>query len=203
MGEDGAPFIRGLANPRLLPSWQLQNIPFGQKPQKWAPAKTHGGERKQNAKNKTKQKNPRLRGGEEQTELWTKVTPHLEDILQPAPQGGGNTIQCLAALFKEHCFPPPPPTPTHWPLVLLFGFCFFFSFFLFNTQTLHFQSLKNFYLKKKKTHLKLMRQAPGLAFPPGGLLSHGHAARAQPGTTGATVPQLVHPGPLCSRLGGH
>lgn len=160
MGENGAPFIRGLANPHLLPSWQLQNIPFGQKPQKWAPAKTHGGERKQDTKNKTKQKNPRLRGGEEQTELWTKVTPHLEDILQPAPQGGGNTIQCLAALFKEHRFPPPPPTPTHWPLVLLFGLFFFFSFFLFNTQTLHFQSLKNFYLKKKKTHLKLDEASP-------------------------------------------
>ena len=32
--EDGAPFIRGLASPSLLPSWQLQNIPFGQQPQK-------------------------------------------------------------------------------------------------------------------------------------------------------------------------
>lgn len=34
-----------------------------------------------------------------------------------------------------------------------------------------------------------MRQAPGLAFRPGGLLSHDHAARAQPGTTGG---QLSH-----------
>lgn len=33
-GEDGAPFIRELANPSLLLSWQLPNIPFGQQPQK-------------------------------------------------------------------------------------------------------------------------------------------------------------------------
>lgn len=129
MGEDGAPFIRGLANPRLLPSWQLQNIPFGQKPQKWAPAKTHGGERKQDTKNKTKQKNPRLRGGEEQTELWTKVTPHLEDILQPAPQWGGNTIQCLAALFKEHCFPTTTPNSNSLAFSVAFWVFFFLAFF--------------------------------------------------------------------------
>lgn len=127
-GGGWSTFIRGLANPRLLPSWQLQNIPFGQKPQKWAPAKTHGGERKQDTKNKTTQKNPRLRGGEEQTELWTKVTPHLEDILQPAPRGEGNTIQCLTALFKEHTAPTT-PTPTHWPLVFFFSVFFFFGFF--------------------------------------------------------------------------
>lgn len=33
-----------------------------------------------------------------------------------------------------------------------------------------------------------MRQAPGLAFPPSGLLSPGCVARAQPGTTGVTIP---------------
>lgn len=144
-------------------------------------------------------KNPRLRGGEEQTELWTKVTPHLEDILQPAPRG--KETQFSVSLLRSRNTAPTSPTPTHWPLVFFFS-VFFFFFFLFNTQTLHFQSLKKFYLKKKK-NLKLMRQAPGLAFRPGGLLSHDHAARAQPGTTrGATVPQLVHPGPLYPRLGG-
>lgn len=65
-----------------------------------------------------------------------------------------------------------PETPTHWPLVSFF----FKSFFFLIPKPLIFKALKKnyfFFLLKKKKKSKLVRQTPGLAFPLGGLLSHG------------------------------
>lgn len=144
-------------------------------------------------------KNPRLRGGEEQTELWTKVTPHLEDILQPAPRG--KETQFSVSLLRSRNTAPTSPTPTHWPLVFFFS-VFFFFFFLFNTQTLHFQSLKKFYLKKKqKTKTDEASPRPRLS-PWWPALPRPRRQSPARHHRGATVPQLVHPGPLYPRLGG-
>lgn len=62
-------------------------------------------EEKENKTAKTKQKNPRSEGGEEQTELWTKVTPDSEDTLQPAPRGKETRVRVLLLCSRE--LPPP------------------------------------------------------------------------------------------------
>lgn len=96
-------------------------------------------EEKENKTPKTKQKkNPHSEGGEEQTELWTKVTPDSEDTLQPAPRGRKHESgSCCSA--HGNCRLPPDSNSLAFSVLFIF-----FSFLLFNTQTLNFQSLKKF-----------------------------------------------------------
>lgn len=127
-------------------------------------------------KNKTKQNNPCPRRGKEHTELPDRGHTRSEDILRPTLQGQEAGVLLLCSRETATC----PETPTHWPLVSFF----FFLSFSFSYPSHQFSMLKKKFFTKKK-NLKLMRQAPGLAFPPGGLSPTGHGSRGQPGTTRA------------------
>lgn len=152
------------------------------------PAKTHGGKRKQDTKNKTPQNKNPARGEERNKQnSWTEVTPDSKTSCSLHPRGaggvgGGNTGQCLAALLKGSCRPAlrPQLTGLHCLFFFLGGFFFRVFFFFLIPKPSIFKALKkkvwfsfSFLRKKKKKNLKLMRQAPGLALPPGGLPSPG------------------------------
>lgn len=191
-GGGGAPFIWGLADPSPLPLGSSGTFPL---------ANSHRNESlpryTEEKENKTPKKQNKIipaLGGERNKQTPGLRSPRTGGSLQPAPRGKeANSVPCCSAQGRRlSC----PETPTHWPLV-----SFFLSFFfLFDTQTINFQKI-SFSLKKKK-NLNCGSKPRAWLLCLAACFPTGCAPRAQPGTSEVTVSQMVHPGPLCSRLGG-